>query len=104
MFKVIVTTLVIAVFAFVFGFYEGHVENKADPAITCVKDTYEVIDKPGCFVDGLNLLSGNPDGETGWFKDFDQIGVCGNYACQGQAQGTYECFERNQLKRVDEVR
>lgn len=87
--------------AYTVGYMVGETKNKVDYSkLMCIEDEYDIIDQPDCHVTAENVVTGMPDGENpGWFKKFDQPGICGLYSCRGQAQGSYECFPLNKLKK-----
>jgi hypothetical protein len=83
---------------YMFGYFNGQVDlRKEKDAKLCIDNLYTPKDKPDCVVSADNILTGMPDGETGWFKKFSQPGICGLYTCKGEAQGSYECFEQDKL-------
>ena len=86
------------VLAYAIGYANG--KPKTIPQdTTCVDDQYQIINRTDCSLSGKNIVSGQMDGETLMFKNFTDIGVCGLYSCKGDAQGTYECFERSKLRK-----
>lgn len=93
--------LLVAFLVWNVGWFSGYNAVKHPPENQmCIEDDYVFIERPECHLTAENIVTGVPDGESGMFKKFDQPGVCGLYSCRGDAQGSYECFERNKLKKV----
>lgn len=98
--KILAVGIVFTLGAYIFGYTSGQIDAKKEKdARLCIDNKYSVKERPNCNLSAENIVTGFPDGETGWFKKFPQAGICGLYSCKGDKQGTYECFEEIKLDR-----